>query len=432
MTEREAPPGYRPLLRRDLDRIPQLRVLKEEERFALKVVSTVFPFRANSYVVDHLIDWSRVPEDPLYVLTFPQRKMLAAADFDRVAGKILSGASAAEIQREARRIQHALNPHPAGQMDLNVPELDGVPLEGMQHKYRETVLFFPTQGQTCHAYCTYCFRWAQFVGIEEYHLASRRVDLLTAYLRNHREVTDVLITGGDPLVMKTEKLRFYIEALLAEDLEHVINIRIGTKALANWPYRFTTDPDADELLALFEQVRRRRRQVAIMAHCSHPRELDTPEVREAVRRLRSAGCNIRSQAPLVRHVNDDAGLWAEMWNRQLRMGIIPYYMFVERNTGPKNFFEVPLARALEIYQGGIRRVGGLGRTVRGPSMSASPGKVCIEGTGEVGGEKVFVLSLLQGRDPEWANRPFFAGFDRKATWFSHLRPALGRDRFFFE
>ncbi|NIP15323.1 MAG: lysine 2,3-aminomutase, partial [Pseudomonadales bacterium] len=70
----------------------------------------------------------------------------------------------------------------------------------MQHKYRETVLFFPAAGQTCHAYCTYCFRWAQFVGIDELKFASRQADSLVAYLERHPEVTSVLITGGDPLV----------------------------------------------------------------------------------------------------------------------------------------------------------------------------------------------------------------------------------------
>src|SRR5690606_21666860 len=112
-----------------------------------------------------------------------------------------------------RRIQLSMNPHPAGQVELNVPRLEGVSLPGMQHKYRETVLFFPSSGQTCHTYCSYCFRWPQFVGLDELKFAAREADSLVSYLEQHPEVNSVLFTGGDPMVMKTKVLRRYIEPL---------------------------------------------------------------------------------------------------------------------------------------------------------------------------------------------------------------------------
>jgi hypothetical protein len=121
-----------------------------------------------------------------------------------------------------------------------------------------------------------------------------------------------------------------------------------------------------------------------------------------------------------------------MWRRQVRLGAIPYYMFVERDTGAKNYFEVPLARAYEIFNTAYRQVSGLARTVRGPSMSATPGKVLVVGVAEVHDETVFVLNFLQGRDPKWVGRPFFARFDPEATWLSDLEPAFGEERFFFE
>ena len=425
-----AGPTFKPLLRRHLDEIPQLRDLPPDDKLALKAVSAVLPFRVNRYVIDHLIDWSNIPDDPIYQLTFPQRGMLDPADFDRVADLILRDAPAPELREVAREIQMALNPHPAGQMDLNVPRFNGETLSGMQHKYRETVLYFPSQGQTCHAYCTYCFRWAQFVGIEELRFAANEAGMLARYVRKHREVSDVLFTGGDPMVMKVDKLRALIEPLLA--IEHVKQIRIGTKALAYWPYRFTTDSDAADLLLLADKVQQRGKQLAIMAHISHPVELDTEPAQEAIRRLRDTGCVVRSQAPLIRHVNDHADAWAEMWNLQTEMGVVPYYMFVERDTGAKHYFEVPLARAFEIYRDAIQRVSGLSRTARGPSMSAAPGKVVVDGIEEIAGEKVFVLSFLQGRNPDWIKRPFFAKFDAEACWLDDLRPAFGAERFFFE
>ena len=144
----------------------------------MKAVSAVLPFRVNNYVVEELIRWNNIPEDPMYQLTFPQEGMLAKRDFDRMYALVKRGASEKTIHHAAREIQMKMNPHPAGQMELNVPRVNGDALPGMQHKYRETVLFFPSQGQTCHAYCTYCFRWAQFVGIDELQFANREAESL--------------------------------------------------------------------------------------------------------------------------------------------------------------------------------------------------------------------------------------------------------------
>ncbi len=202
MTRQLKVPRYRALVRSDIDRIDQLQRLAPGEIEAMKAVSAVLPFRVNSYVLDELIRWDDVPDDPIYQLTFPQPGMLDPKDLDRLVALLRRGVSAATLQETAREIQMRLNPHPAGQMDLNVPSLRGRKLPGMQHMYRETVLFFPSQGQTCHSYCTYCFRWAQFVGIDELKFAEREVQSLRGYLMEHPEVNSVLFTGGDPLIMK--------------------------------------------------------------------------------------------------------------------------------------------------------------------------------------------------------------------------------------
>jgi L-lysine 2,3-aminomutase len=337
-------------------------------------------------------------------------------------------AGADEVRAAANRIRLTLNPHPAGQMDLNVPKVDGEPVPGLQHKYRETVPFFPSQGQTCHTYCTYCFRWAQFVGMKELKFASTQAEGLRSYVASKPDVTDVLLTGGDPLVMRARHLREYIEPLLTVD--SVRSIRIGTKALAWWPHRFTSDGDADELLALFERVVASGRHLALMAHCSHPRELEPPVVAEAIRRIRNTGAVVRCQAPLIRHVNDDPDVWADMWRTQVRLGAIPYYMFVERDTGPRGYFELPLVRALGIFEAAYRQVSGLARTVRGPSMSCGPGKVLVDGLIEVEGQTAFVLKFIQGRDPDWAGRVFLAKLNPAARWLDDLEPLHGAHFFF--
>jgi len=218
----------------------------------------------------------------------------------------------------------------------------------------------------------------------------------------------------------------------APAFEHVTTIRIGTKALSFWPFRFLTDPDADDLLRLLEDLVRRGKHVAVMAHYNHWRELETPQAREAIRRVRDTGAVIRSQGPVLRHVNDDAGVWSRLWRTQVRLGIQPYYMFVERDTGARAYFELPLADAVRIHRGALRQVSGLARTACGPVMSAYPGKVEVQGVAEVRGERVFVLRFQQARDSDWVGRPFFARFDPAATWLDQLRPAFGETRFFFE
>jgi KamA family protein len=349
-----------------------------------------------------------------------------------MAEVLRSEADKAEIQRVANQIRQRLNPHPAGQQLLNVPMLDDEAVEGVQHKYRETVLFFPSQGQVCHSYCTFCFRWAQFIGDKELRFSAKEADNLHRYLAQHKSISDLLVTGGDPMVMKTKHLVNYLEPLLQPEFDHIQTIRIGTKSLTFWPQRYVSDDDADELVALLARLVQAGKHVALMAHFNHWREMDTDICRAAIQRIKDAGVVIRTQAPLLNHINNDADVWAKMWRQQVRLGLVPYYMFVERDTGAKRYFEIPLARAWQVYRDAMQRVSGLGRTARGPSMSAGPGKVEVQGVTEINGEKVFVLRFIQARNSDWVQRPFFARYDETATWLDQLKPAFGEEKFFFQ
>ncbi len=295
-----------------IDKLAARARFSVDERLAMRAVAAVLPFRTNTYVADELIDWMAVPDDPIFRLTFPQSDMLPPADLARMVDLLRRGANRQELRLAAHEIRSRLNPHPGGQVDLNVPFHDGTPLGGMQHKYAETLLFFPRQGQTCHAYCTYCFRWPQFVGEPELKMASNDTDGLLSYLLCHPEITDVLITGGDPLVMSTQVLERYVEVLLDPRLERLESIRIGTKAVAYWPYRFVTDPDSDDLMRLFERIIAAGKHLAVMGHFSHPRELELDIAATAVQRIRSTGAVIRCQAPLIRGVNDNSNIWSHI------------------------------------------------------------------------------------------------------------------------
>lgn len=421
---------YQAYTLRNLKQIPQVQKLPRTVRRELETVGRVYPFRTNNYVVEELIDWDHALDDPFFISTFPTKGMLIPAHYEEIAKAIRKNTGTAEIEAIANHIRSQLNPHPAGQIEYNIPYLDGMPLPGIQHKYPQTVLFFPAQGQTCHAYCSFCFRWSQFAGPGNLKIAAHRIEPLIRYLSRHPEVSDVLLTGGDPLVMKTRLLATYIDALLAADLPHLETIRIGTKTLSYWPHRFTTDADAQDLLKLFTKVTRNNKHLALMAHFNHPRELETQTVREAIGRIRETGAQIRTQSPLLAHINDRPDIWARMWKTQTALGCIPYYMFVTRDTGAQHYFGVPLIRAWEIFKDAYRNVTGLARTVRGPSMSVVPGKIEISGIGHIKGERVLVLQFLQARNPHWVKQPFFAEYNEKATWLDELKP-FGKENFFF-
>jgi len=398
---------YHAYTSRTLRTIPQLAALPAERIEEMRVVASVLPFKVNSYVTGELIDWDRWQTDRMFELTFPRRGMLSPEHYDRVLGSGLD-------PQVIRRVRLELNPQSSDQL-ANAP--DG--LSGIQHKYAHTLLFFPAQGQTCHAYCSYCFRWPQFVGMDEMKFASKQADELVGYLRAHPYVTDVLFTGGDPMIMRASVLERYVRPILdAPDLGHV-TIRIGSKALSYWPYRFLTDPDAGELLGLFREIAASR-LLAFQAHLTLPVELRPPVVAEAIAAVRATGAVIRTQAPIIGHINDDVDIWVRMLQKEVRLGLVPYYMFVERDTGARHHFEIPLERALEVYHGVVSSLSGLAHTLRGPVMSASAGKVMLEDIVTIGRERFFVLRNLQMRDASRNGAVRFARYDPAARWYDDL------------
>jgi KamA family protein len=408
---------YRAYGPRQLNEIAARFSLRGDIVETARIVSLVLPFRVNDYVLSQLIDWDAVPEDPIFQMVFPQRGMLRAQDVRRL-GALSTNGNRPALEAAVWEIRRGLNPHPSGQRELNVPRHGGADLPGLQHKYRETVLYFPQQGQTCHAYCNYCFRWAQFVGAADLRFAAPNSRQLVDYLRVHPEVTDVLVTGGDPMMMTSERLSAHIEPLLAIDT--VRTIRIGTKSVAYWPQRFTTDKDADGVLGLFERVVQSGRSLAVMAHFSHSREVGTDAARAAMVRIRRTGAVLYCQAPLIAHVNDRATVWADLWSAEIAAGAVPYYQFVERDTGPYDYFKVPLADAVDIFRTAYRTLPGLARTVRGPVMSATPGKIVVDGVEHSPQGSFFRLRFLQARDPNLVGRPFRARYSSSASWLDQL------------
>jgi KamA family protein len=403
--------------------IEYMRYLPVEEKNEIDIVSMVIPFKTNNYVVDYLIDWENYKDDPVYILNFPNRNMLNEQQYKRLSNAVISGESTSTVNRIIYDIRMEMNPHPAQQM-TNIPKLNGEELKGLQHKYRDVVLFFPSQGQTCHAHCTFCFRWPQFVKELDLKFSMREIEKVIAYIRTNEHINEILFTGGDPMVMDPATLKKYISELIRAKIPHLRNIRFGTKSLSYWPFAFIPkyNEEGQEMLDILKMISDSGLHLAIMAHFNHPNELKTEVLREAIHNLKKCGAEIRTQAPVLRHINDKSDDWAQMWKLQVSLGLIPYYMFIERETGPYEYFSLPIAEVYRIYQDAIRETGSFAKTVTGPVMSASKGKVHIMGIvkNPMDGNDYFMMQYVRHRDHSKTFKPFFMEFDREATWVDQL------------
>ncbi len=403
--------------------IEYMKYLPEETKKEIDIVSSVIPFKTNNYVVDYLIDWKNYKNDPIYVLNFPGKEMLTDNQYERVRDVLTGDNSKLDINRVINKIRLEMNPHPAQQM-TNVPVLDGEKLEGSQHKYKDIILFFPSQGQTCHAHCTFCFRWPQFIKDLDLKFSMREIEKVVEYIRRNEGINEILFTGGDPMVMSPGELSKYIDVLLDSGPENLKNIRFGSKSLAYWPFAFLPEfsDEAGDMLQLFRRIIDNGKHLSFMAHFNHPVELDNEVVQQAIFNIRQTGAEIRTQAPILNHINNDSEAWARMWKMQVSLGLVPYYMFVERETGPYDYFKIPLAEVYRTYQDAIRETGSFAKTVTGPVMSADKGKVHIMGIVDnpADGNKYFMMQYVRHRDYTKTFRPFFMHYDDQATWVDQL------------
>lgn len=412
--------------------LPHLQAIDPATRHEMAVVAMVLPFKVNNYVLDELIDWASAPDDPIFRLIFPNRKMLPPnlyLDAERI---YLNQQSGKDIRPEVELLRRTLDPYLDDKPQRNRPIDEDGPIDGLMHKYPDSVLFFPSQGQTCHAHCGYCYRWGQLVGTWDIRQQVREIKRVYRYIAAHAEISDVLISGGDPMIMSADVLQRYIDPLLDSTTAHVRTFRFCTKSLSFWPYRFTTDNDADQLLRLFDRSIQAGRHVAIMAHFSHVRELQTPAVINAIRRLQSTGVVIRAQAPIIRGVNDSIEAWRNIWGECIRLGVVPYSMYVERGTAAGQYYSVPLAKAAAIHKGVVSTMSGLAQTARGPVLATALGKIVLDGIVNIHGSDVFVFKVFRAREPSLIGTHFFAQYDDKAIWLNQLTPALGSPEWYFD
>lgn len=354
-------------------RIEQVEHLSGEEKSRLSPVVDQYVFRANDYYLG-LIDWDD-PADPIRQLIIPREEEL----------------------------------NDWGRLDASNEQSVTV-AKGVQHKYTDTVLLLCNE--VCGAYCRYCFRKRLFM--DENDEVTNDVTAGLEYIAAHPEVNNVLLTGGDPLLMSTRRLVEIIEKLRA--IEHVKIIRLGSKMPAFDPWRILDD---EELQAAFRRYSTSGRRIYLMAHFDHPRELTDAAVAGIDAAVR-CGVICVNQCPLIKGVNDDADVLSEMYQKLSFIGCPPYYLFQGRPTAGNEPYEVPLVRGWHIFQEALKRGSGLARRPR-YCMSHETGKVEILAVDE----RHIYLRYHQAKHESDLGRFFICRRDDEAYWLDQLDVVSG-------
>jgi len=389
------------------------------------------------------IDWNNFAKDSLFQLVFPQPEMVDP-DFREEFFKL------DEKDEEAQEalIQdyiHKTNPHDGKQL-LNKPwfeneDGDLVILEGSQHKYPQCQLLFDKTTQSCFAFCTYCFRHAQVRGDEDM-FSQEEVKPMIDYLKRHKEVTDLLITGGDGAYMPFERLEEYVLPFIEEpELSHIKTLRIGSRVLSYEPERLLKD-SYNPYLDLFKKLVDNGIQVAFMSHFSTPREVLNPLTIAAIRRLRSQGVNVKSQSPMMNHISlfttedgevdidKSAQNWIDLGNIFAMVSVGFHSIYCARPTGEHHYFTVPLTYINQVFSKIYRSLPSINRPSRYITMTSSAGKISMLGEVEVNGKKAFALKFNESRNMEWMDKVFLAKYDDVENTIANLPPFEGEKHFY--
>ncbi|MFK4380835.1 KamA family radical SAM protein [Bradyrhizobium sp. USDA 223] len=284
-------------------------------------------------------------------------------------------------------------------------EHDNTVVPGLQHKYAETGLLLVTE--RCGSYCRYCFR-KRIVGKVSDEIAPD-FGRVAQYIARHPEMTNVLLSGGDPFVLSTSNLNKIVDHLLP--IEHLKSIRFGTKMLAYAPKRF----DDSALPALFQRIHKAGKSPIIVAHFDHVGEISAGAERK-VRALRAQGVQFLNQSVLLAKVNDDPKILSATFAKCHEIGVRPYYLFQARPVKGASHFQVALGRGLEIVRGINQRLSGIEKTFK-YIMSHYTGKIEILDLGQDG--RVY-MRYHQNKVPEKIGKIFSRPHVATACWLDDL------------
>lgn len=409
--------------------------IKERELFV-----EVYAFLATKHILN-TIDWNNYQKDPVFQLVFPQPNMINK----EVVEKYSSIKDDDDRKKMVDTYRDQTNPHDGKQI-LNRPSFyseagEFETVDGGQHKYPQVFLLFDKTTQGCFAYCTYCFRHAQIRGDEDMFIQND-VEQVHKYLRRHKEVTDILITGGDAGYMPYDRLNEYLNPIIEDpELMHIRNIRIASRALTYEP-SVVLNSKYNGVLKLFENLIDHGIQVIWMAHFSTPKEFLNINTVAAIRRLRAHRINIRSQSPMMNHISlfmDDNGKvdidksaqnWIDLAHILMMLGINFHSIYCARPTGEHDYFTAPLADMDKIFSKVYRSLPSIGRPSRYITMTSSAGKTSLMGTVNVNGRKAFALKFNEARSMEWLDQVYLAEYDTNENTIEKLKPIEGETYFY--
>lgn len=328
---------------------------------SLKNISDVYPFKSNDYYLS-LINW-KDPNDPIRKLIIPSPKEL----------KPWKGLDASNEQLYT-------------------------PVKGCEHKYNHTALLLISN--TCAGYCRFCFRKRLF------NFRTEEVDSQATkgieYIKSHPEIYSVLLTGGDSLMLMTDEIKTLLSKL--NKIPHVGDIRFGTKIPAYYPQRISEDAE------LIDVIRKNPKAVYIITHYNHPREL-SKESLLAIRMLKEARASVYNQTPLLKGVNDNPKVLAELLKKLETNGISPYYIFINRPVDGNGHFSVPIEKCLDIVKEAKCKCSGLSRRVR-LVMSHATGKIEILAKDK---EKIY-MKYHRAADPSNHSKLMIYNKNPEAYW----------------
>ncbi len=296
---------------RDLDTFEKLLgvdLSNYREQFSATV--DIFPMSITPYYLS-LMDRGDLFNDPIFRQSFPSPK---------------------ELDLNTEDLEDPLSED----MDSSVP--------GITHRYPDRVLF--TVANVCSMYCRHCTRKRK-VGDRDHLPSKEQLDMGLEYIREHTEIRDVLMSGGDPFMLDNDALDHILSEL--DDMDHVEIVRIGTRMPVVLPYRVT-----DALADMLSQ----HHPLWINTHFNHPREV-TPSSRRALAKLADAGIPLGNQTVLLAGVNDCPRIMMTLVHKLVANRVRPYYLYQCDLSQGLSHFRTPVSKGIEIIENLIGHTSGL-------------------------------------------------------------------------
>jgi lysine 2,3-aminomutase len=285
-------------------------------------------------------------------------------------------------------------------------EAENTKMSGLQHKYSETALILATN--KCATYCRHCFR-KRLVGLQTKEIIGRFEDA-AEYIKLHKNINNVLITGGDPLVLKNEVIEQFLSIL--SDFPQLKFMRFGSRAPVTFPSRF----EDDELLSILSRYSRPDRRIYVVTQFNHPNEITRQSIK-AVDNLMKSGVIVNNQTVLLKGVNDNPMTLANLLNGLVSIGVNPYYVFQCRPVKRvKQHFQVPLCKGIEIVETAKEHCNGHSKRFK-YIMSHRTGKIEILG---IFRDEIY-FKYHQAKNRKRLGKIFTRPVDENAGWLDELK-----------